>query len=636
MNWRWQLLALCLLLSACAAPPPPPPVVAVDPPPAILDEPILTAESYLANAQMALEGDKFDWSAMAVKAYYRGGEPLKAEALKNRLETDALSGQQRASLQLASAYGLQLQGQPDRIVSILNFSPLWSLPDDYWVTYYKMRADIFESQRNPVSAAQEKILLENYLIDEEELQVNRQQIWELLKPLSPFILRTFQRPNEPLQNGWFELAAIGNEPIRNADEFRQKIENWQYDYPDHPATPFVDENITNIIAQAPYQPQRIAVLLPLSGRQKTNGIAIRDGILAAKQDSQMEITPELVFLDTAQAQLLQLTEELQLGEYDFILGPLLKPNLEALRQQPIDIPWLGLNMSPSYSELQPLNQYSFALAPEQEAIQAAEFMAAQGEQYPQVLAPNSQTGKRMAQAFREAWLQYHEVAPGITYYSNRTDIQAAVKTLLDTDISQQRVSQVKQLLGSNLETELRSRRDTQAIYLIANNTDAKLIQPFIDVTVSPFADRISLYASSRTHSRSSDNKELNQMMVSEMPWILDTTSVNARRFVQLWPTANDTENRLYAMGYDSYNLIPKLNQMRGASNVSTEGLTGILSVNANGEVERQLIWSQYQDGQLTPIPLAPAIESTAEEGVTIERVRPASFNSPYSNGSQDF
>lgn len=56
--------------------------------------------------------------------------------------------------------------------------------------------------------------------------------------------------------------------------------------------------------------------------------------------------------------------------------------------------------------------------------------------------------------------------------------------------------------------------------------------------------------------------------------------------------------RLYAMGYDSWNLIDRLAQMRVFSGYRVKGLSGFLAVSPEGELERELSWAKYRRGQL--------------------------------------
>ena len=54
--------------------------------------------------------------------------------------------------------------------------------------------------------------------------------------------------------------------------------------------------------------------------------------------------------------------------------------------------------------------------------------------------------------------------------------------------------------------------------------------------------------------------------------------------------------RLYAMGADAWLLINQFNELRQVPGYRLSGLTGILSADTNCNVERDMTWYQYQDG----------------------------------------
>ncbi|WP_427979950.1 penicillin-binding protein activator [Agarivorans sp.] len=596
---RYLCLSLVLILAACSSGPTKAPIVAVDLP-SIAITPEHNAEFYLDQASIAPPEQQFDWELLAAKAYYQQGMTQAAEAVINDLSVQA-SNSQQAGISLVRAYGLQLNGQVNAALQLLDFDPIWELPTDYWLSYYQTRAALYQQQNNPLAAASALIELNSYL-DDAQLAENHQQIWQQLKPLSSFTLRSFQQPGNSLRNGWLEIVAISNEPKSSPEKLIAKLQLWKQDYPAHPALDYVGGNLAKALSIAPYQPNKIAVLLPLSGKYKSNGLAIKDGLISAYLDQQKTtaVTSELLFYDTQAQTIDVLYSQFEQDGIDFIVGPLLKSELKKLLDLAPTIPLLALNEVASTAQTE---QFFFPLSPEDEAKQAAQFMAQREEQSPLLLVPQSNLGKRMAEAFTNEWQLHSEVPVDVINYANRNDLQRAIRKLLHTDLSQQRVSQFEQIIGHNVESELRSRRDANALYVVGDNTETKLIKAFIDVTISPFASTPRLYASSRSYDKNDETSEneLEGLYVSEMPWILEQQSVNAIRHQQLWPSSSDTQKRLYGLGYDAFQLIHQLAQMRGYSDYQLNGLTGKLSVNQQGVISRQLTWTQFHNGQLLPL-----------------------------------
>jgi outer membrane PBP1 activator LpoA protein len=589
-----------LLLAACSSGPTKPPIVAIDLP-SIAVAPEHNAEFYLDQASIAPVEQTFEWELLAAKAYYQQGMFQAGDAVINSLKQQSDTVEREAGLSLVSAYSQQLQGQYTPALNLLDFDPAWQLPADYWYAYYQSRGEIYQKQNNPLAASGAFIELDRYLAEQDHA-ANHQTIWQLLKPLTAFTLRSFQQPGNELRNGWLEIVAISNEPKQSPEKLVAKLQTWKTEYPAHPALDYVGGDLAKALSITPYTPQKVAVLLPLSGKYQNNGLAVKDGLVSAFLDGQTEFASdaELVFYDTQSQAMETLYPQLEQDQIDFIVGPLLKSQLRSLLSLAPKQPVFALNDVQAGEQEQ---QFFFPLSPEDEAKQAAQFMAQREEQNPLLLAPQSSLGKRMAESFTEEWQNLSSSPVDVIYYANRNDLQRAVRKLLHTDLSQQRISQFKQILGQDLEAEVRSRSDARSLYLVGNNTETKLIKAFIDVTVSPFAVSPRLYASSRSYDKNDETSEneLDGIYISEMPWILEQQSVNAIRHQQLWPSSSDSQKRLYALGYDAYSLISQLAQMRGYSDYQLSGLTGKLSVNQQGLVIRQLTWTQYKDGQLVPL-----------------------------------
>lgn len=103
-----------------------------------------------------------------------------------------------------------------------------------------------------------------------------------------------------------------------------------------------------------------------------------------------------------------------------------------------------------------------------------------------VLAPGNSFGQRVSDAFIKQWQQLTGNTPAQRQFSSRQQIQKEIASVFGLTDSQARIDQMKQILGNNsLEGQPRSRRDTDAVYMIANINELTLLKPFIDVAVNP-------------------------------------------------------------------------------------------------------------------------------------------------------
>jgi len=160
------------------------------------------------------------------------------------------------------------------------------------------------------------------------------------------------------------------------------------------------------------------------------------------------------------------------------------------------------------------------------------------------------------------------------------------------------------------ESEARNRRDIDMIYLIGSAAQTRLIKPYIDVNISPFADIIPVYASSRSHSSfndkhsSSSTNDLQSLTFTQIPWLLTSQQQNKilrQLSDNIWPKRSDSLSRIFAMGFDSYHLLSKLSLMKKAPYIRHFGQTGVLILNKDNIITRSLIWGQYKNDKVIQI-----------------------------------
>jgi outer membrane PBP1 activator LpoA protein len=99
----------------------------------------------------------------------------------------------------------------------------------------------------------------------------------------------------------------------------------------------------------------------------------------------------------------------------------------------------------------------------------------------------------------------------------------------------------------------------------------------------------------------SANQELEGMMFPDMPWMLgDEGLVSDVREAagQAFGDPAAKRSRLFAFGYDAMRVAAAL--QRGGP-INPQGLTGTLSIDAQGRVRRELQWVRIKGGVPTPV-----------------------------------
>ena len=191
--------------------------------------------------------------------------------------------------------------------------------------------------------------------------------------------------------------------------------------------------------------------------------------------------------------------------------------------------------------------------------------------------------------------------PATRQFSSRKQIQQEIASVFGLTDSQNRIKQMQQVLGMELEAEPRSRRDTDSVYLIANVNELTLLKPFIEVAINPDASQPKLYASSRSYpDRNADTSEIRGIEFSDIPLLVDANHNFMNRYEELWPDSKNTDVRLHAFGMDAYKMVSELPQMRVVDNYSTQGNTGQLSLDDQCVIQRQLSWAIYTGNGIEP------------------------------------
>jgi outer membrane PBP1 activator LpoA protein len=479
--------------------------------------------------------------------------------------------------------------------------------------YYQNLNNIWQEQNRPVELLHSNLhaFALQQDITTEQLTTDITSIWTQLSKFSPWQIDLLSTKQAPYRNGWLQLIQVANEYGKQTAPFDDDLLKWRKSYPVHPANLIVEQLLLNKTQKTSFN--NIAVLLPLSGSQKAAGLAAQQGILAAyKSDGDTK----LHFIDTTTLVWGDLNQSLIGLSADFVIGPLLKDNLEKYLslQNSVDInnevklssvTTLLLNVPKSL----PLKEGQFALSmrPEDEGIQAAASLSNASYKHPIILSHDDAVSRRIANAFVTQWKKMTKTLIDVVYFESGKKMQADIKTSLDVIESESRIKELTNNLKYSLKTQTRNRRDVDMIYLIGSAKQTRLVKPFIEVNISPFAKTIPVFASSRSHSIKSDNSsssDLQGLTFTEIPWLLNSTMQNktlASTSKELWPKRSDSLSRIFALGYDSLNLLSTLSQMKKSPYIRHYGQTGVLQLNSDGVLNRSLLWGQYKRGKVVEV-----------------------------------
>lgn len=509
------------------------------------------------------------------------------------------------ALEHHNAANIQLEITRKLVSYVSSNKPATQLKLSY--EYYHSLQKSLEVKQLPVKALAANLMA--FSLNNNSTEQDILSLWHKLESLNQWQLAELVKTDPPAIKGWHQLLSYSHQFGVNSEQFNNYLNIWEQSYPTHPAMLIVKQLKNTTLLVNPIQ--NIAVLLPLSGAQKSAGLAAQQGILSAyKNDSANKV----YFIDTNTVDWVTLATQFSESSIDHVIGPLLKANVETyldLSEQHIElqVPSLFLNL-PSKKELTNY-QTVLSMRPEDEAIQAASTLSQQNYKAPIILSHQDRVSKRLATAFSQQWELLTGNMVDIVYFNQGKQMQASLKEALDVNASQTRIKQLQSRLKHNIKAESRNRRDIDMIYLIGSAAQTRLIKPYIDVNTSPFATIIPVFASSRSHSNfdyshnnNGSTNDLQGLTFTQMPWLLTSKQQNknlAQLSHQLWPKRTDSLSRIFAMGYDSYNLLNKVTLMQQAPYIRHFGQTGVLKLNSSNVLTRSLIWGRYQNDKVTQI-----------------------------------
>lgn len=442
------------------------------------------------------------------------------------------------------------------------------------------------------------------LLDGQTQQDNRLALWETLINLTPQQLDLFnpgQPPDEA--SGWFALAYAIIAYEGNPDAIEVALEDWQRNYPNHPADFSTYRKLVVQTTTLPDEIRQIAILLPESGPVASAAAAVKQGIIAA-HFSQGGVA-QLKFYDvqtdqrTAQSDVVRVYQQAVNDGAQVIIGPLDKTSVDLLAQQTeLTVPVIALNRTEGNIAYENLVQ--FGLAPEDDAVAAANFARKKGYQRALVLGPRSAWGERVTEAFRQEWQRQGGELVQFTQYNERDhDFSDLLMPMLGISASNERNRRLRSTLNRSFEFEPRRRQDVDFIFMVATPTKARQLMPQLQFHR---AGQLPVLATSHAYTgleNAKDDIDLNNLIIMDIPWMISAQAESDPAYSGIRRQVQDDFGRfirLAAMGADAYRLIPEINEMRRSSENSYRGATGVLTLNRQGQVERAVSQATFKNG----------------------------------------
>ena len=560
---------------------------------------------YIGLAAHELGSERDRLTLLAIEQWLDAGDSARARNAFRGVQRPA-SGNTRWLWNTNSAAISLYAGEADAALNILEAMSRESLPEQHRLRVEALRADAWIQKDDPVRAIELMTQRETWLRDRRSIEQNRWRLWQGLLVSDPSLLRaSAELALDPQVKSWLQLGSLAASTGQQGIGWINGAVRWRNVNFDHPAMAIVDRLQLPEDLNLDY-PRHIALLLPLSGRTEVAGNAIQNGFFGA-------------YFSTASG----LDEQQTVRVYDvnnegganaayatavadgaeFVIGPLLKNSvIELANDLLVPVPVLTLNYLAD-DTLAPPGLYQFALAPEDEALSAAQRALADGHTRAVALVPGNEWGRRVLSSFSTEFealggtlLDHRSYTPGIQDFSN------TIEDLMALSGSVRRYQRLRANLGGPLQFDPRRRQDSEFIFLAADAPAGRLLMSQLKFH---YSGDLPVYSTSSIYVMDGrSNSDLNGIMFADAPWVVAPQSWIENLpplYGKYWPEQRRL-GRLHAMGYDAYQLIAALFAARSGPMQELDGATGKLYLDHDGRVRRKLAWAQFQRGEPVAMP----------------------------------
>jgi outer membrane PBP1 activator LpoA protein len=614
------------------------PEAAVERAQGLLEEnrPLAAVRVYRDLAEQAQPPAGQQWRLRAVEILFEYEYPELALQWHEQLSSGPIPSELAQRKRIVDAQAAVARRQGIRALRLLP-PPGPDMEDALRARVLATRADAYNLTGQPVAALRARIERESLLYERDAIERNHEEIWSVLQSIPANRLeRMAERSDAPELAGWAALAQAVREARLGQQSVVQAIERWSGRFSGHPAARRFADTLRERVAAESLYPDRIALLLPLSGSLSDAGKALRDGLFASyyAQPRHMQLPAVEVYDTRGQPDRAVRVYQQAIAEgASFVIGPLSKEAVAAVADrasQNPDVPILSLNYLPGNEgrptadeQPQPPEPlYQFGLLPEDEARQAAEAAIQNGHYNALTLVPGSRWGERMSGAFAA---RFEELGGVVLergqYNAEATDYGRAIQRLFNLDASYTRERQVQSTIGQSVRFEPRRRQDVDVIFVAAMPRQGRLIKPQLEFHR---AGRLPTYATSHVFSGTPDadaDWDMNGLYFTDTPWILENLqrpNELYRRITEYWPDRHGRYPRLYALGIDAFSMLPHLERLARNRANAMAGRTGLLTLDERRRVHRQLHWAQMREGVPVQISRPGATEALETESRTDE------------------
>ena len=586
------------------------------------------AVTYIGLAANATGTERDRLTLLATEQWLIAGDTSRARTAYESIQQPPAASN-AALEQTIRARFLLRSGEPEQALMLLDPLSARAMSTSRRLAVATLRAESYAAIGEPARSVEIMRQRESYLSNSDSIRRNRELLWNALAASTPDALRTSANEVlDPEVRGWLTLAALSTATGQQGIGWNNGTIRWRESHPNHPAIVILDELPEATGTMLDY-PRQVALLLPLSGNAARAGRAVQNGFLGAYfasaggLDDRQSIR---VYDVNTEGGASAAYETAVANGAEFVVGPILRSDVTELANNSlVPVPVLTLNYL-GEGTIAPPGLFQFALAPEDEAIAAAERAIADGHTRAVALVPNSNWGRRLLAAFRtEFEAQGGTVLDTRSYTAGNPDFSGAIEDLMALTDSVQRYQRLRANIGGPLQFDPRRRQDVEFVFLAADAPTGRLMKSQLKFH---YSGDLPVYATSLIYAMDGrSDTDLNGVRFADAPWIIAPPiwiSHLPPTFATYFPDEKRLA-RLHAMGYDAYRLTGSLFAYQNAFETTFDGATGELFVDDDGRVHRRLAWAEFQGG--VPVALPDPEQPAGDiDGADLSNLDPGEWN----------
>ncbi|WP_105103182.1 penicillin-binding protein activator [Microbulbifer pacificus] len=579
----------------------------------------------LLNSARELPSPAKDQAQLQAAAIlYTLGDNATARQAASAIDAEQLTDAEYA--RYAQVYGGALAADDDffaalDLVSAPRLEQSWfQIPAETALPLRVLRADLWNLMGDIDSGIAERQRIATLAREDDAINRNNDGLWQLLTQLPSSELRNrAEEALDPKMRAWYQLALLGRDTQADISTQLTALSRWRQQWPGHTAVSHPPQALQLLEHLASQRAQNVALLLPLSGPLGSAGRAIRDGFMAAYY-SALDAgapTPQVQVYDTGTAQPFDEIYQTAINNgAQAIVGPLDKDKVaNLLATEKLPVPTLALNYGDEGRLTDDLVQ--FGLAIEDEARQVAQQAYRQGHRQALILAPESSWGQRGLEAFTEEWNSLGGTISLSRNYTDTSNFSQLVSEALLIPESKNREAELRRKLASPLKFTPRRRGDVDMLFVLAQPQQARQIKPMLSFF---YAGDLPVFSTSQVFAGNVDpqrDRDINGVRFTALPWLFEDDNQTKRNIVKQADPA-PAFARLYALGADAFRLYPRLPMLRQFPNQQVYGLTGALTLTADGRIVREQIWAKIEQGKPVPITTAANESSLTDDSARVD------------------